>query len=531
MQAEKLARQGWQCLRSGKISEAWQICEQLLNTAPDLEATRYLASKTLLQIGNARLALEHANAALELSDKAALHLQKAQCVLVLGERDATRAAISEAVTRAQDDVAVLVVAGSILNKCEDVSGALQIFRQAQQLEPENDSVLFNLATSLRFLGELDEAEKIINRVIANNPDNQNSVLFRADLRKQTADDNHIEELEQRIGKGTNDWKGEMNLYYALAKEAEDVGLYEKSFAALSHGSSVRRRHLDYDVSRDVAVLNDIEVHYVDAASCDGGKGFGSEGPIFIVGMPRTGTTLVERILSGHSMVASAGELHDFSSELVKEISRVNDGRPVAKSDIVAASLQIDFARLGENYVRAARQAANATTTFLIDKLPFNFLYCGLIHRALPDAKIIHVTRDPMDTCYAVYKTLFGQAYPFSYDLDELASYYVAYRKLMDHWQKVLSGLIFNISYEDVVAHTETEAQRLIHHCGLQWEPECLDFHTSKQASTTASATQVRQPIYSSSVQKWRNYEKQLAPLRDRLIAAGLPDSSDSPSAA
>jgi len=526
MQAEELARQGWQYLRDGKVSKAWRICERLLDMAPDLEASRYLASKTALQIGNARLALEHAEAALKVSQKPAMYLQRAQCLLVLGERDATREAVDKVVSLADSDVAILVIAGSILNKCEDVTGALQIFRRAQELEPENDSVLFNLATSLRFFGELEEAEDVINQVIARNPDNQQSVLFRADLRKQTPDNNHIEELEQRIAAGTNDWKGEMNLYYALAKEAEDVRLHEKSFAALSHGSAVRRGHLNYDVMRDVAVLSDVQTHFDDAASCDGGQGFGGTGPVFVVGMPRTGTTLVERILAGHSKVTSAGELHDFSSELVKEISRINHGKPVAKSDIVAASLRIDFARLGENYVRAARQAVVEATDYVIDKLPFNFLYCGLIHRALPDAKIIHVTRNPMDTCYAVYKTLFGQAYPFSYDLDELATYFIAYRKLMDHWHNVMPGLILDVAYEDVVADTEHAAKRLLDHCGLAWEAACLDFHASTRASTTASAVQIRQPVYSSSVQKWRNYESQLASLRERLVTAGLVSTAD-----
>ncbi|MCH7537599.1 MAG: sulfotransferase, partial [Proteobacteria bacterium] len=455
--------------------------------------------------------------------KAAMHLPRGQWRLILGNRDATRSVISKVVALTDNDVAILVVAGSILNKCEDVVAALAIFRQAQQLEPENDSVLFNLATSLRFLGELDEAEEVINRVIESCPDNHQSVLFRADLRKQTPDDNHVEDLERRIVNGANDWKGEMNLFYALAKEAEDIGSYEKSYQALSRGSTVRRRHLDYDVLRDVAVLDDIRDHYAEQASCSGDDGFAAAGPVFIVGMPRTGTTLVERILAGHSEVTSAGELHDFSSELVKEISRVNDGKAVAKGDIVAASLQIDFARLGENYVAAARQAIDGSSAYVIDKLPFNFLYCGLIHRALPEAKIIHMTREPMDTCYAVYKTLFGQAYPFSYDLDELATYYIAYRKLMDHWHAVLPGLIHDVAYEDVVADPEKQARRLIAHCGLQWESQCLDFHTSKAASTTASAVQVRQPVYSSSVQKWRYYEEQLAPLEARLRDSGLLD--------
>jgi Tfp pilus assembly protein PilF len=490
-----------------------------------MEATCYLVSKTALQAGNARLALKHADKGLKLSDKAAMHLQRAQCLLVMGQRKATVEAIRACVSRAPKDVAILVVAGSVLNQCEDVAGALKIFRAAQRLEPDNTSVLFNLATSLRFSGELDEAEEIIDRVIEAAPENQQSVLFRADLRVQTPEHNHIEDLEQRIARGANDWKGEMNLYYALAKEAEDVGDYEKSFKALSRGSSVRRRHLEYNIERDVAVLDDIRSHYSDGASCRSQTRGGGEEVIFIVGMPRTGTTLVERMLAAHSSVCSAGELHDFSSELVKEIARISQGRPVPKEAIVSASLKIDFHRLGENYIRAARQATDGRSPYFIDKLPFNFLYCGLIHRAMPRARIIHMSRDPMDTCYAIYKTLFGQAYPFSYDLDELATYYIAYRRLMAHWHRILPGLILDVSYEDVVTDAEKQARRLLDHCGLEWEPGCLDFHKSKTVSTTASAVQVRRPVYSSSVNKWRNYERQLAPLRNRLLEAGLVRNS------
>jgi tetratricopeptide (TPR) repeat protein len=523
---EDLARQGWKYLKEGRYSHAMQASEKLVRMAPNMEAAQYLMSKTALQIGNAKLALQHANKALKISDKAALHLQLAQCQLVLGKREAVRAAIDDTIARAPRDVAVMVVAGSILNQIEDVSRAKEIFLKARKLDPDNTSVLFNLATSLRFLGELEEAEEIIERVIRCSPDNHQSVLFRADLRRQTPENNHIEDLESRIARGARDWKGEMNLYYALAKEAEDVGEYQKSFTALDTGSRVRRSHLEYHVDRDVAVLDDIRHCYADPESCTGGEGFQDEQPIFIVGMPRTGTTLAERILAGHSRVTSAGELHDFSSELVKEIQRNSQGKPVAKDRIVQASLNIDFTRLGRNYTSAARQAVGAESPQFIDKLPFNFLYCGLIHRALPNARIIHMVREPMDTCYAVYKTLFGQAYPFSYDLDELATYYIAYRKLMAHWHRVMPGLILDVTYEDVVADTEQQARRLVAHCGLDWEPGCLEFHKSKVASTTASAVQVRQPVYSSSVQKWRNYESQLAPLKARLAEAGLLGDPD-----
>jgi tetratricopeptide (TPR) repeat protein len=522
---EELARQGWKHLKEGRYSLAMKASEKLVRLAPEMEAAQYLMSKTALQVGNAKLALAHAQKALAISDNAALHLQLAQCLLVLGMRDGVRVAINKTVSRAPTDVAILVVAGSILNQIDDAVDAKEIFLKARKLEPDNPSVLFNLATSLRFLGELDEAEETIEHVILLAPDNPQSVLFRADLRRQTPEHNHIEDLEARIARGAKDWKGEMNLNYALAKEAEDIGDFEKSFKALEKGSGIRRRHLEYHVERDVAVLSDIRRHYAATETCAAGDGFGGDAPVFVVGMPRTGTTLVERMLASHSQVVSAGELHDFSSELVKEIMRNSRGKPVAKNDIVRASLDVDFAQLGRNYVTAARQAVGRESPHFIDKLPFNFLYCGLIHRALPNARIIHVMREPMDTCYAVFKTLFGQAYPFSYDLKELAAYYIAYRKLMDHWRGILPGLIFDVAYEDVVSDPERQCRRLLAHCELEWEPECLEFYHSKSASTTASAVQVRQPIYSTSIQKWRNYERQLEPLRSRLADAGYLENA------
>ena len=166
--------------------------------------------------------------------------------------------------------------------------------------------------------------------------------------------------------------------------------------------------------------------------------------------------------------------------------------------------------------------------YFIDKLPFNFRYCGLIHQALPNAKIVHLTRDPLDTCYAVFKTLFINAYHYSYQLDELAQFYVEYRRTMDHWHAVLPGVICDVSYEELVADPPTQCRRLLEWCGLPWQDEVLDFHRSNAASTTASTAQVRRPIYRSSVKKWRNFAQQLQPVVRRLAAAGLVDEEGNP---
>jgi hypothetical protein len=276
----------------------------------------------------------------------------------------------------------------------------------------------------------------------------------------------------------------------------------------------------YDVATDLAILAKIREVY--AASLFDGRieGFDCADPIFIIGMPRTGTTLVERLLGSHSQVCAAGELNEFALELVRLARQLPGPTPTSRLDFVAATAGLDFRALGEGYVRRTR-AMRDDRPFFIDKLPFNFLYAGLIHLALPRAKIISLRRHPLDTCYAVYKQLFKDAYPFSYDLDELGRYYIAYDELMRHWHSVMPGVIHTVAYEALVADLEGETRRLLDHCGLAWEEACLHFHRNSRASTTASAVQVRQPIYDTSIGKWRHYARQLEPLRASLERAGI----------
>ena len=218
-------------------------------------------------------------------------------------------------------------------------------------------------------------------------------------------------------------------------------------------------------------------------------------PIFILGMPRTGTTLVERILGQHPDVISIGEFPDFPQEVGLAAQQVP-----GVGSLVEAALQIDYPALGARYLQQAAAMAQGKPIF-IDKLPFSFIYCGLIKKALPQARIIHLVRDPLDTCFAIYKTLFNQVYSFSYQLDELADYFIEYKKLMAHWHQVLPGQILDVHYEQMVAEPEAQAKRILQWCDLPWQDDLLQFHQAKSASTTASAAQVRQPIHKKSVRK------------------------------
>jgi hypothetical protein len=235
-------------------------------------------------------------------------------------------------------------------------------------------------------------------------------------------------------------------------------------------------------------------------------------------MPRTGTTLVERILGSHSVVRAAGELQTFAAELVWHC-RASAKTPATNTrELVAQSRDVDFAGLGEDYVRKARPPGDRAAHF-VDKMPLNFLYAGLIHLALPKARIVLLERDPMDTCYAVFKAMFEGIYPFSYDLKELANYFVEYRKLVKHWQQVMPDVMHVVSYEELVTTPEPVIESLLQYCNLSFEDACRNFSQNPDATTTASADSVRRDFFTSSVGKWRHYEKQLKPVADILESA------------
>jgi tetratricopeptide (TPR) repeat protein len=396
--------------------------------------------------------------------------------------------------------------------------AFACYDLAVKLEPLQPRHWFNRAAVRRYLGQLEEAERDYDRAIELDPKDMEARLNRSQLRTQTAERNHLSELLQIAGQGSLSWSAEVPIRYALAKEYEDTCRYEESWQQLVRGAQLRRRHLRYEVANDVATVDWIMQAYPEESISS--QGCNSPAPIFIVGMPRTGSTLIERILGSHSTVSSAGELNDLAVAMVEAVRRQLGRSVIPRQEMVAASARLDYSALGRDYIERARCWTQHRARFT-DKMPLNYLYCGLITRALPRAHIVHVTRHPLATCYAIFKTLFNQGYPFSYDLSELGAYYGAYHRLMQHWLKTLPGRIHEVSYEQLIADPEGEARRLCAAVGLGWEPACLDFHSSRDPVTTASAAQVRRPIYRSSLDQWRHYEAHLEPLRAQLADAGV----------
>ncbi len=431
-----------------------------------------------------------------------------------GERGTCLALMQELACLAGGDFALLQELGLRYILLGLHHEAEHCYAQARALRRDDPRGLYNHATALTALGNLEEAESTLDAVLACNPEDADAWYNRATLRRQTPERNHVEALERQIAATAPQAEAQIALNYALAKELEDLGRDAAAFAALKRGADIRRQRMAYRVEDDLDTLRVLATTF-DAAFFDRDlSGHEDERPVFIVGLPRSGTTLVDRILSAHPQVSSRGESPDLAQCVVRA-----SGPARNKAERVGKSRQLDFAALGRAYCNTLPDGPHAR---IIDKTPGNFLYLGLIAKALPKARIIHLRRNPMDACHAMYKTLFRMAYPFSYAQQDLARYWLGYDGLMAHWRKLLPPERFlEIDYETLVDAQEPVSRTLVAHLGLEWDEASLHFERNPQPTLTASAAQVRQPIYRSSLGLWRRHATELAPLRRILEEAGV----------
>lgn len=511
--------QGFELLRQGRMDAAAELRDRLLGAAPDNAEVLFLASEVHFASDELEPALERINAAIAAAPgQLPLLLKQARILLPLRRRAQLRELLAHAQDLAGNEPNALWSVGRLYARAEDPQTAAQLYLGAQQRGIRDPALLYDLALAQFFTGQFDEAEANLASVIAAQPQFGPALHLRSVLRKQTLEHNHVDELRARLAAGMRAPDGEAACLYALAKELEDLGQAEESFEALGRAASTLRGTLNYDAAAELASIEEIRTRCTADWMSAPSAGHEEEGAIFIVGMPRTGTTLLERMLGRHSQVRSAGELQDFAQVLAGAARQRQAEAP--GSTLVQAALGIDMQALGRDYMQGARQAAPGSACF-IDKMPVNFLYSGFIHKALPKARILHLQRDPMDSCYAVYKTLFHNAYFFSNDLDELAEYYIAYTRLMQHWRTAMPEAILDVRYEDLVRDPELQARRVLAWCGLDWQDAVLQPDANERPSSTASAAQVRGAIHGESVQKWRQHEAALAPLQQRLRAAGV----------
>jgi tetratricopeptide (TPR) repeat protein len=312
------------------------------------------------------------------------------------------------------------------------------------------------------------------------------------------------------------------LHYAIGKIYEDIGNYHQAFDHYSQGAAIKRQQRPYNISQDVGLMKTV-LEFSDAqpALHPSPTETHEQTPIFIVGLPRTGTTLVERILASHSKVVSGGELNAFPMALLEA-----GGKPIAAGlegldqNLVKSLTPKTLKDLASRYLQLANNYVNEAPIF-VDKLPYNFLYCGLILHAFPHAKIVHVNRNPFDAALSNFKMLFDRGYEYSYCLKDTADFIAAYSQLMLQWKSRFPEQIYSIEYEHLVSSQEQQTRELLAFCQLDWDPECLNFHQNNSVSQTASASQVREPIYSRSVDLWRKFETQLTPLMDIFAKHGI----------
>jgi tetratricopeptide (TPR) repeat protein len=389
--------------------------------------------------------------------------------------------------------------------------------KALALKPDYAEAYDGKGVKLMFLGRFAEATRAIEAAIAITP--RARFYYNLALSKRlSAKDDHLAAMEAMARNVSSlDEEEQIFLRFALGKALKDVGDHEKSFAHLRAGNALKRKRVAYDSEATLRMFDRTQsIFDRERIRRSEGSGCSSETPIFILGMPRSGTTLVEQILASHPKVFGAGERDDFSAIVAKLGA---EQRITADFPEFIPSLPLQaYSRIGVDYVDRLRGLA-PTAGKITDKMPENFRFVGLIHLALPKARIIHLRRDPVDTCLSCFATLFYEPLDYTYDLKELGRYYRAYQRLMDHWREILPpGVMLDVRYEDIVEDIEGQARRMIAHCDLEWDPRCLDFHRANRPIRTASMGQARQPLYKTSVGRWRVYESQLGPLLDELNA-------------
>ena len=391
--------------------------------------------------------------------------------------------------------------------------AEKLYRRILEADSRQPVAWHQLGLIARHLGKLDAALASCRRALALKPDFAEAHRHLASMKKHAAHDDDIRAMEQAYAAPALDDRQRLHLAFGLGKAFEDLGRYETAFGYFAEGNRILASRRRAPVGDHGALFEALK-HASDSAlfARHGDTGCRDETPIFVLGMLRSGTTLVEQILASHAHVHGAGEVDSLSRTISAHAGTRNSAEIpqwIGRADGAA------FERAGTDYVEAIRAGA-PDARFITDKMPGNFKHIGLIKLMLPGAKVIHCRRDARDTCLSIFKTYFTQQHDFSNDLGDLGRYYGAYRDLMEHWHRVLPGFIHDVQYEDLVADQAGQTRRLLAFCGLDWDGACLAFHKTDRPVATASAGQVRRPIYRDSVQLWKNYETQLAALFESL---------------
>lgn len=474
-------------------------------------------------IGNAFLLLEDFDKALAafnqtlalMPDNPAALLGLARTYKEKDALDEARAAVEQALALAPEKAEAYSLSGDIYTRIETYEEAEAAYRQALALDENGLGAHLGMGQLQMELGQLDAAQASYRRAMEIDPEEVAPHVFMAQARKIKPGDDTLTRLEAEAEHiDTLPPTRALSLHFALGKAYDDLKEYDRAFPHFAAGCRIKRAHIQYDAGiQDQVTQNIRDFFSQETLARLRGAGDPSDLPIFVLGMPRSGTTLTETIIASHPDVHGAGELRDLLAlaNQPKE-GMASEGYPLSMHGLT----QDDLTRMGARYVAGLRQRS-ATARHITDKMPANFLAVGLIHLMLPNAKIIHVKRNAADICLSGFTKLFNNSQYHTYDLAEMGRYYVNYAKVMEHWRSVLPEDAFlEVQYEELVTDKEAQTRRLIAFCGLKWNDACLESHKTERSVKTASITQVRQPVYTSSIERWRRYEKHLHPLFEAL---------------
>lgn len=457
-----------------------------------------------------------ASAPSQQEDDAALLEALTRQLFDLGEIEAGLACAKAPALSSAYDPDVLRGLGQALLSQSFPDLAETFLQRAQRIRDGGAPARYLLGLAAFYQGDEAEAERAWEAALQRNPMMPPVHRLLAKLRRQTPARNHIDRLRATVARMPQGHPEAPWLHYALFKELDDMDDIEGAWQALVQGMEARRRQVAYDAVAEARLFDRLQARSVPAT----GVAVSTTAPtsIFIVGMPRSGTTLLEQILARHPHVQDAGELRDMLCQLRWVCDRV--GGPHLDEALCVAAEQADMGLLGRRYLEKTAWRANGRA-FFTDKMPANFLLVDHIARALPQARILHMVRDPMEVCFSNLKELFVDAYPHTYDQREMAAHFIRYRGLMRHWHSRHPGRILDISYEDLVRAPEAAARRVLDFCGLAWDPDVLAMGPRTSSVATASAAQVREPIHVRYVGQWRRYAHHLQPMQTALDEAGV----------
>jgi len=512
---------------NGELAAAKAIYVALLQQDPHRLYARMRLSALEQSLGHYRSSREHA---LKLADTVRAGRWKdlaavSRRLLSFDEHDVVHGLIADADWRDPEILKSAATLAQHLWLTDHVAEALQLIEASSPHMPSSYLLSYSKANVLRYSGRMEEATAEYERCLSLEPNFPHGHWSLAYHKRSVLPGSRIDRIKKAQAALAEDAPEQAYLYYALFKEFDDAGEIDLAWKNLQAGARSKRRAIRYDAigeQQGIAALRRLTSR--DFIGSDTRQGASGVVPIFIVGLPRTGTTLLERILGNHSQIKAAGELNDFNCALSWESDMFWDN--AINAAFVEGMRDIDYRRVGEDYLRRIQGKAKGAR-YLIDKNPMNFVNAGFIGKALPDARILCLSRGAMDSCLSNLKELFSSAaYGYSYDLSELADHYVSFSQLLEHWRQVMPERFHVVDYERLVADPFGTAEQVMAFCGVPFEPDCIDITKNAAPVSTASSSQVRQPIHTQNVGAWRRYATYLEPLRVRIERA-LPSAASS----